>query len=819
MPDLPTGTVTLLFTDIEGSTRLVHELGPRYADVLAEHRRLLREAFGRHGGVETGTEGDALFYAFAGARDAIAAAAEGQRALAGGPVRVRMGLHTGEPTIKDGEYVGPDVHRVARITAAGHGGQVLISQATRELLDSEVDLRDLGEHRLKDLPLPTRLFQLGHEEFPPLRTLTKARVPATPEPLVGRKRELAELVRLFSRDDCRLVTLTGPGGIGKTRLAIAAAAELVESFEDGAVLVELAALRDAGLVLPAIAEALGVQGDIAAHIGALELLLVLDNFEQIVEAAGEVARLLAACPRLRVLATSREPLRIAGEREFPLRTLAEAPAVELFRQRASAVNPEFDGDYHAIAEICRRLDSLPLAIELAAARVKVLTPEDLLERLGRRLPLLSGTRRDVPERQRTLRAAIDWSYDLCSPGEQALFRRLSVFAGGWTLVSAEEVCEADLEGLESLTDKSLIRRDGDRFTMLETIREYGLERLRESSEEGDLRRRHAKHFVALAEGAEAEHGNVGPTGWRERLRPEWDNFRAVFAWSLEAGETGLGLRLAGASSFAWLDQNRLAEGNRVFEALLGADAGVEDRVRAKALFSWGLIAGVGNDWRRAQELGEKALDVFRHADDRPGIAWTLTTLAALPVELGTPEDALPLLDEADALHRAHGDPGGLRRTLHVRGQVAAGMGDTERGREALRESAELSRAAGEDFSVASSLHALGDVELADGRVDAAAEAYAEALRVAWDTGADRLVCYSLAGLGSIAAERGELEAAALLWGFVERYEERLTFTLRRRALYAERLDPAAAKRPDRWEAGQRLDVGAAVDYALSLEAG
>jgi predicted ATPase len=817
MRDLPTGTVTLLFTDIEGSTRLLDELGDRYQDVFAQHQRVLRSAFQGRGGFEVSTHGDEFFYAFERATDAVAAAAEGQQALAGGQVKVRMGIHTGAPTSAEGDYLGPDVNRAARIMSAAHGGQVLVSQATHELLDSSFELRDLGEHRLKDLAAPIRLFQLGTATFPPLRSLSQARIPVPLDPIVGRKRELAEVVRLLARDGARLVTLTGPGGIGKTRLALAASAELVESFRDGATFVELASIRQPDLVVPAIAGALSVQEDVSAHLSDREQLLLLDNLEQVVEAAADIARLLAHAPGVRVLATSREPLRVAGERELPLRTLAEAPAVELFRQRALAVRPDFDAPYDEIAELCARLDSLPLAIELAAARVRVLSLRELLERLEQRLSVLAGGRRDLPVRQRTLRTTIQWSYDLCSEEERTLFRRLAVFAGGATLQAVEEVCEGDLDLVESLVDKSLVRRDGERFTMLETIREYASERLAECSEEDEFRRRHAVYFLAVAERVEAEQVDVGPTGWRERLRPEWDNFRAAFAWSLETGESELGLRLAGAVAFAWLDRNLLAEGNRLFEALLAAAPDVDELVRARALFTWGMIASVQSDWVRTRELNEEALEIFRRAGHPLGVAWTLMNLAVVPLEFGRPEEARAMLDEADALLR--GERSGARRLRigHLYAQVAAETGDSDLARRQLRESADLSLAAGEDFSAATTLHSLGDVELTDGAIDAAAAAYAEALRVAWRTSALRVVCYSLAGLAAVAAERGRPEEAALLWGFVERYEERLTFTLRRRSRYSEPLDAAAAAHPERWEAGRDLDVGAAVDYALSLD--
>jgi predicted ATPase len=814
--DLPTGTVTFLFTDIEGSTRLLAELGDRYAGVLAEHHRQIREAVEHHGGTEMGTQGDGIFVAFPRAGDAVGAAAEAQRVLAAGPVRVRMGVHTGEPSLTEEGYVGLDVHRTARITAAGHGGQVVLSETTRTLLDGEFELRDLGEHRLKDLGFPIRLFQLGRDEFPPLRSLSQAQLPLEPTQLVGRKRELGDLVRLLGKERVRLVTLTGPGGIGKTRLAVAVAAELIESFDQGVGLVELAAIREPALVMPEIAERLGGECDAASQIGTRELLLVLDNLEQVIGAAGEVAGLLASAPNLSLLVTSREPLRVAGEREFPVRPLAEAPAVELFRQRAEAVLPEFTADYGRLAEICRRLDSLPLAIELAAARVKVLPPGELLGRLERRLPLLTAARRDLPERQRTLRATIEWSYELCSDEEQRLFARLGVF-NGWSLGAAETVCDADLDTLASLLDKSLIRREGDRFSMLETIREYAIERLEESGEANELRRRHTLYFVELAEATEREHLGPAQAALRERFRTEWDNVRAALGWAVETGETELGLRLAGALTVVWLDQNVAVEGQRWFRTLLASSAPVEEAVRAKALMTASMVAGVRSEFEQASVWGVDALRLFRALGSEEGIAWALTTAAAVPMERGRPEEAGEMLEEAEALHRKHGNSGGVRRVLHLRGQQVAAAGDVDGGRRLLREAAELSAEAGDRFSSASGLHSLGDLELDAGEIGAAERDYREALRVSWDTGADRLVCYSLAGLASTAAERGDGGRAALLWGFAEAYEARLRFTLRRRSLYEEHCRAAASTHPERYEEGRRLGVDAAVEIALSLD--
>src|SRR3954453_10230067 len=493
MPDLPRGTVTFLFTDVEASTRLLAEHGDAYADLLAEHRRLLRDAFTAHGGVEVDTQGDAFFVAFARASDAAAAAAAGRRALELTPVRVRMGLHTGEPQVTEEGYVGMDVHRGARIAAVGHGGQVLVSDQTARLLGG-TDLRDLGVHRLKDVG-ETRIYQIGEGEFPPLRTLYQTNLPTPPNPLIGRKKELTDVMRLLAVDRARVVTITGPGGTGKTRFSIAVASEVTDVFGDGTWFVDLSAVRDPALVLAAIGAVLGARGEVAGHIGEGGILIVLDNLEQVVAAAADLSSLVAACPRLQLLGTSRETLRLAAEREYPLRTVPESPAVERFRQRAG-VNGEIP--YELAAAICERVDRLPLAIGLAAARVRVLEPAVLLERLEQRLPLLTSRSRDLPERQRTLQATIGWSWEILAADEQELFQRLAVFAGGATLEAAETVCDADVDLLESLVDKSLLRRRGERFVLLETIREFAAERLVESGENDAVRLGHAEYYARLA---------------------------------------------------------------------------------------------------------------------------------------------------------------------------------------------------------------------------------------------------------------------------------------------------------------------------------
>ena len=582
---LPSGTVTFLFTDVEGSTRLLQEHGPAYAGLLAEHRRVIREAYARHGGVEVDTQGDAFFVAFPGAAEAVAAAVEAQRALEAGPIRVRMGVHTGEPLVTDEGYVGIDVHRAARMASSAHGGQIVVSEATRGLLAAGAPVRDLGEHRLKDLTGAERLFQLGEGDFPPLRTLDATNLPVVSMPLVGRERELAELVALLSNGK-RLVTLTGPGGTGKTRLALQAAAELVGSLPDGVFWMSLAGLTDPELLSSELGQTIGAPDDLTGFLRGRKLLLLLDNFEHLLDAAPTVSDVLSACPEVRVLVTSRAPLRVAGEQEYRLDPLPQKQAAALFVERARAVGREVAPDA-TVEEICRRLDGLPLAIELAAARTKLLAPERLLERLDSALAVLTGGARDAPERQRTLRATIEWSYDLLEPSARDLFARLSVFSGAFPLEAAEEVCGAELDDLGGLVDYSLVKPTGDdRFLMLETIGEYAVERLRERGEEQELRRRHAAFFSQLAEQAHQQRFEA-EAEWSARLDSDHDDLRAALDWLAEA-EPDRALELAGALGWFWLSRGLMREGCGRLDAAL-AGSRMTGRSRARALTSYGAL--------------------------------------------------------------------------------------------------------------------------------------------------------------------------------------------------------------------------------------
>jgi predicted ATPase len=655
-PDLPAGTVTFLFTDIEGSTRLLHELGDGYADVLAEHRRVLREAWREHHGVEVDTQGDAFFVAFSRATDAVAAAAEAQSALADGPVKVRMGLHTGEP-LRGGEgYVGFDVHRAARIAAAGHGGQVLLSQATVDLAGAQV--RDLGLHRLKDLSAAERIFQLGTHDFPPLNTLHETNLPVPATPFLGREQEVDHVATLLQRPDVRLVTLTGPGGSGKTRLALqaAAAAAAAGDYGHGVWWVPLSSLADPTLVDAAASQALGSEDALAETVGDKRLLLVLDNFEHLVDAAGPMAETIGSCPHLTVLITSREPLHINGEWEVAVDPLREREAVALFLQRATAVRSDFIANGE-VAEICRRLDCLPLAIELAAARVKVLELPALLQRLEQRLPLLAGGSRSAPERQRTLRATIAWSYELLTAEEQATFAKLAVFSGGCTLEAAEEICGADFDTIASLVDKSLLRRTGDRYWMLQTIREYARELFDENAEDDAVRDRHAEHYLALAELA-----NIPPfeTSSR-RLEPENDNLRAALDHLRDRAPAQY-LQLAGALGWFWYATQQFGEGAQRLEAAL-ASARDEGPNTARALASLGELDVERGQFTVGVSRLEESIQLWRGIGDETRLLEVLNELGAALLQAGEKQRALAVFEQNLELARSLGHEQLLTQSL------------------------------------------------------------------------------------------------------------------------------------------------------------
>jgi predicted ATPase/class 3 adenylate cyclase len=668
MRSLPTGTVTFLFSDIEGSTKLVQALGPaRWTDVLETHQRLLRSAFTAEGGVEVTTGGDSFFVVFPAAAHAVEAAAAAQRALDAaawpeeiGKLRVRIGLHTGEGILGSDDYVGVDVHRAARVAATAHGGQIVLSATTRALVEGALPagtgLRELGSYRLKDLARQETISQLDVAglpvEFPPLKTLdTPTNLPAQLTSFIGRSREIDELAGALRDGAARLVTLTGPGGSGKTRLSLATAAALLPDYPDGVFFVELAAIEDPALFAPTIATALGVKEEpgrpmeatLHAHLAGRHSLLVLDNLEQVVSAWPRISELLAAAPRVAILASSREVLHLKGEHEYPvlplpypsvvrdaggrvdLTAFAAYDAVGLFIVRAQAARPAFavtDANAPDIAEICSRLDGLPLAIELAAARVKLFEPEAILSRLSKSLGFLTGGARDVPARQQTLRGAIAWSHDLLTAPERALLRRLAAFVGGWSLEAAEAVCDPDgslgldvFDGLASLVDKSLVVAASidlgePRFRSLMTIRAFALERLEESGEAGEVRQRHARHFLALAEKAGPLLLGGETRSWLERLGREKDNLREVLRWAISGGDVIIGLRILGAAWRFWQERFMLTEGLGWAQQLLAhPDAQAPTAARAACLDGAGGLAYWLGDFEAAGRHYEASLAI------------------------------------------------------------------------------------------------------------------------------------------------------------------------------------------------------------------
>jgi predicted ATPase/class 3 adenylate cyclase len=775
---LPAGTVTFLFTDIEGSTILLSEIGgERYGEELAAHRVLVRDIVAANQGVEVGTEGDAVFAAFVRASAALAAAGEIQKGLVGGPVRVRMGVHTGEPLVIDGDYVGLDVHRAARICAAAHGGQVLVSQATRDL--SDADLKDLGEFRLKDLAGPERLFQLGTDNFPPPRALGGGNLPVQPTPLLGRQQELADLVGLIR--DHRLVTLTGPGGSGKTRLALQVAAEMADEYRDGVWWVPLAAISDLTLVVPTIARSLGVAGDVGEYLTGRSLLLLVDNMEQVLDAGPQLGGLLGVAPAVSLLVTSRERLAIAGEQEYPVPPLDEPAAAELFVARARQVKPDFEPD-SAVRDICRRLDGLPLALELASTRVKVMSTKQILMRLEHRFEVLASASRDAPARHITMRAAIDWSYDLLSAPEQNVFRCLGVFAGSFELDAAGGVGDAGLDQLQSLVDKSLVRAAADRFFLLETTREYALERLDQAGETDDLRRRHADWYFQLAQvSRRALTGQIGrhvaPQGpWVERLRSETDNFRAALAWAMEH-DVNRGVELLVTLARSWEMAGQFLETLRWCERAFASPAVMDPDTRAWGMGIYGRLLTRSGQHERAEKVLQEGLNWFRRTGDLAGEADVLIALGNVWFHRRAPEQAVSFDEQAADILRRVGDGTGAAPALNNLGSALMEAGRYAEAEAALEEAARLATSSGNRYFVTNAVCGLGDIALDQRNPTKATIHYREALRVAVGLGAERNQAYPLAGLACTAALQGDLVEAGRLWTIADSLDRKLEFCL------------------------------------------
>lgn len=869
---LPTGTITWLFSDIEGSTRLWEAHPATMPEALAHHDAILRDAIEANAGCLVKTTGDGAVAAFASATDAVAASLAAQRALqarAWGELRIksRMALHSGAAEVRDGDYHGSALNRAARLMAAGHGGQILVSLATAQLVRDQlppgVALRDLGERRLKDLIRPERIHQVIArdlpEDFPPLETLDARpnNLPAQTTPFIGREDALREVKEKLADADVRLLTLSGVGGTGKTRLALQVAADLADAYEHGVFFVALAVLSDPTLVVPTIAQAFDVreaagrrlQEQLQDYLREKHLLLVLDNFEQVIDAAPRVSELLAAAPRLKVLVTSREVMRLSGETDYavppltlpdpqrlpPLAQLAENEAVALFVDRAMAVKPGFtigSENAPAIAAICHRLDGLPLAIELAAARVRVLPPQRLLAELGDRLRLLTGGARDLPSRQKTLRGAIDWSHELLTGAERQLFRRLAVFVGGGTLEAIEAVCNGEgelpiLATLESLVGKSLVRpteADGDpRFTMLETIREYAWEKLVDAGESERLRERHRDCFLALAEEADPKLTGAEQAVWLHRLDMEHENFRASLEWSLAEPGAQSGLRLCGALQRFWWTRGHLSEGRQWCARILGK-AGAEGRTlaRAKTLNGAGLLAYWQGDYPAARVLHAESLSIRQALGDRRGDASSRHNLAMVAKSEGDYAAAKALYQESLAIKRELGDLWGMAATLNNLGSVVYEQGDYPASKSLHEESLAIVRALGDRMGIAASLSNLGELACDQGDYGAAGALHREGLAIRRDVGDRRAIAFSLEGLAAVAAGCGDSLRAASLWGAAARLRNEIGSPMapNDRPGYDRRVAAArAAARDDvafdrTWKEGGALTLEEAMDLAL-----
>jgi predicted ATPase len=795
--DLPTGTVTFLFTDVEGSTKLLRELGEKaYADALAEHRRLVREACAAHHGVEGETQGDAFFFAFPTAPGAVAAAEAMTDALASGPIQVRAGVHTGTALVTDEGYVGEDVHRAARIAAAGHGGQVLVSSATAQLVEG--DLKDLGEHRLKDLSAPERIYQLGDGTFPPLSSLYRTNLPVAASPFVGREKELAEVVALLA--GARLLTLTGPGGTGKTRLAAQAAGTSSDRYPDGVWWVPLETVRDPTLVLEGIAQALEVKFVVAQHIADQRMLILLDSFDGVIDAARDVSELLAHCPNLDLLVTSRERLHVTAEQEYPVPSFAREEAIGFFSARVRAIDPDFEPD-DAVAELCRRLDDIPLALELAAAQVKVLSARQILER---GLGLSAPGPRDLPDRQRTLSATIEWSYELLTEQQRQLFRRLSVFAGGCTLEAAEEVAEAEVGTLRALVDKSLVRKTDERFRMLDTIRQYAFVRLGESGEADAMYERVARYLLAVATALGAPLFRERQAEAFARLEAEHENTRTVMRWALAEDKYELAAELT-LLGHAWILRGHLGEARGWFDAVLDARPDVSTSLWGRVLIQAIDVVKTQGDHARMTELAEELVESMADdpSVDQLHVAAALADLSDVALRRGD----LVLAREYGERSLAHSTAKGLpyARGRGALAEVALEEGDFAEARRLMEEAAADYERVGHETNYVATLESLAEVARREGDLERADAHLAEAIPRAAALGDRAFVGELLAELALVVSDRGQGDVAGTLWGAANALLE----GARPWRMRSEPDAPSEAK-----AAGAALALDEAVAYAL-----
>ena len=821
MRDFPSGTVTFLFTDVEGSTRRWEQDSVAMRTAIERHFAILDEAIRAHNGVRFKTIGDAIQAAFPTALDGVLAAVTAQRALiaedwgALGPIPVRMALHTGAATPHDGDYLSPALNRLSRLLAAGAGGQVLLTEATRQLVRDlsaagmPLQLVDLGQHGLRDLRDVEHVFQLTAPglpaDFPPIKSLDRQthNLPPQLTPFIGREALVAEIRERLEQPGVRLLTLTGPGGAGKTRLALQVAAELVEVYADGVWFVPLAPVATGTLVAATIAGALGiretatdsVEASLRAYLRPRRLLLVLDNFEHVVDASPLVADLLSQCPDIQVLATSRAPLHISGEHELAIPSLELPPlaralrlddalaseAVRLFVDRARAVQSTFElteENAETVIAICRRLDGLPLAIELAASRVRLLPPKAILARLDSRLTLLTGGGRDRPERQQTLRGAITWSHDLLDRSQQTLFRRLAVFAGGWTLDAAEAIVGfgtdppiSVFDCLDALHDSSLIRLQESsepdavadpRFAMLQTIHEFASEQLTASGELAQVQENHAAWFLDLAREAEPQLPGPSAVSWLDRLEGDHDNLRAALDWLRGQGDGERAVTLAAALWRFWWLRGHVAEGRRQLETALAVDGSTASPARATALDGGGVLAETQGDYDRANALHREALALSRERDDKSGIARALGNLGVVAFDRGDDHQATSFLEESLALAREVGDQLLVATALNDLGAVAFERGDLDRAAPLYQESLGLRRRIGSGSEIARALNNLGGVAFARGDFGEACQLFSESLSLYRDAGDRWGAAGALLGLAVANHRQGNAPHAVML---------------------------------------------------------
>ncbi len=837
MRNLPTGTVTFLFTDVSGSTLLWERAPEAMRAALARHDQIADEIVQRHDGevVRERGEGDSLFAVFARATDGVAAAVELQRAYlqeqwAGQvPLRVRMALHTGEAELRAGDYYGSAVNRCARVRSLGEGGQILLSQTVydivRDALPSGVGLRDLGDHRLRDLRRPEHIYQVVHPElpaeFPPLRSLSHLpnNLPQQLTSFVGREREIKQIQELLT--GTRLLTITGAGGTGKTRLSLQVAADLLDDDGDGVWLIELAPLTDANLVPQAVASILDVREEpgrpmvltLVDAIHSKRLLLLFDNCEHVCAACAELANvLLQGCPDARILATSREALGIAGETVYRLPSLSlpdpahlpslprmtQFESVRLFIDRAVAASPQFavtNTNAPAVAQICHRLDGIPLALELAAARIKALTPEQILRRLDDRFRLLTGGSRTAMPRQQTLRALIDWSFDLLSPQERAMLRRLSVFSGGWSMEAAEVVCSLAHAGeganagtvkveeweildlLTGLVDKSLVlcEESGStsRYRLLQTVREYARERLMEAGETEAVRRSHLEYYLKLAERAEPELRGPKPEPWLDQLEQEHDNLRIALLWcrSVRGETTGTEnssneaaadpcLRIVGALWRFWHIRGYYQEGRERLSEILAEASKAPTELRAQALNAAGLLTLQQGDYDSARSFFEQCLAIGREIGSLRFTSAALGNLGMVAQDQGNYVAARALYDESLAIDRKVNNPRAISNALMILGNLLYAENDDEEARRCYEESLQLRRTLGDKWGISGSLNNLGNVAYRQSNYAAARAYYAESLDLYRQLGDKRGMCIPLSGLGKLSLREMRLPEAA-----------------------------------------------------------